>query len=284
MRGWWPCSSLQPAKPASAALPFRAAWWKSKHTANRICRAAAGTVKLAGPVETEPPFKPILEIDPHRPPTGAAYRVPGAPALDGTPDGFDLSEPLRLDAEDQYRRAEEPYVGPAQLSALACAAWDEEALYLAIEVTKPDLCFRLAGAPPLRLDNEPDDIHADGVQVYLRDGDSATTFGYLVVPEPGDAHRVRALGAGDTPGDPRGVRGSWRETESGYRITVGITWPSAFRPHFGGRIGFDLIVNEMLPGRERRAGQLVWSGGDGWVWLQGDRQAPDRFGILELVG
>jgi len=249
-----------------------------------LIEMAGGTVKLAGPVETEPAFKPILEIDPHRPPTGAAYRVAGAPALDGTPDGFDLSEPLRLDAEDQYRRAEEPYVGPAQLSALACAAWDEEALYLAIEVTKPDLCFRAAGAPPLRLDNEPDDIHADGVQVYLRDVDSATTFGYLVVPEPGDAHRVRALGAGDTPGDPRSVRASWRETETGYRITVGIKWPSAFRPHFGGRVGFDLIVNEMLPGRERRAGQLVWSGGDGWVWLQGDRQAPDRFGILELVG
>ncbi len=44
------------------------------------------------------------------------------------------------------------------------------------------------------------------------------------------------------------------------------------------------IINEMLPGRMRRAGQLVWSGGGGWVWLRGDRQDPTRFGILELVG
>jgi len=34
----------------------------------------------------------------------------------------------------------------------------------------------------------------------------------------------------------------------------------------------------------RRVGQLVWSGGGGWVWLRGDRQAPERFGLLELVG
>jgi hypothetical protein len=55
-------------------------------------------------------------------------------------------------------------------------------------------------------------------------------------------------------------------------------------PHAGGRVGFDLIVNEMLPGRMRRTGQLVWSGGNGWVWLRGDRQSPSRFGVLELVG
>jgi len=31
-------------------------------------------------------------------------------------------------------------------------------------------------------------------------------------------------------------------------------------------------------------GQLVWSGGNGWVFLRGDRQDPERFGVLELVG
>jgi hypothetical protein len=28
----------------------------------------------------------------------------------------------------------------------------------------------------------------------------------------------------------------------------------------------------------------VWSGGNGWVYLQGDRQDPDRMGVLELIG
>jgi hypothetical protein len=40
----------------------------------------------------------------------------------------------------------------------------------------------------------------------------------------------------------------------------------------------------MYADRVRRAGQLVWSGGNGWVYLQGDRQDPDRMGVLELIG
>ena len=183
----------------------------------------------------------------------------------------------------QYRRSEEPY-SPEDLSAVAYVNWDDDSLYLAVDVAKPDLVFRPAAAPPLRLDNEPDDIHADGVQLYLRDLDGAATIGYLVTPEAGDGRRVRVRGAGEPLGDPQRVRAAWQRTDSGYRLTIAVRWPESFRAHFGGRIGFDLIVNEMLPGRERRAGQLVWSGGNGWVWLQGDRQEPDRFGILELVG
>jgi hypothetical protein len=42
--------------------------------------------------------------------------------------------------------------------------------------------------------------------------------------------------------------------------------------------GFDLIVNETAPGRERRRGQLVLSGARGeFVYLQGDRHDPERF-------
>ena len=94
--------------------------------------------------------------------------------------------------------------------------------------------------------------------------------------------RVRSVS--DMPGDPAVVRGAWRRTDHGYRVTLAVSWPEGFLTHVGGRLGFDLLVNEMLPGRERRAGQLVWSGGDGWVWLRGDRQDPQRLGALELVG
>ena len=67
-------------------------------------------------------------------------------------------------------------------------------------------------------------------------------------------------------------------------VTLAVAWPGWLRPHVGGRVGFDLLVNEMLPERTRRAGQLVWSGGNGWVYLWGDRQDPERMGFLELVG
>jgi hypothetical protein len=80
------------------------------------------------------------------------------------------------------------------------------------------------------------------------------------------------------------VRGAWRRRDSGYRVTLAIAWPEWQRAHVGGQVRFDLLVNEMLPGRSRRAGQLVWSGRDGWVWLRGDRQHPEHLGVLELVG
>ena len=250
--------------------------------------APARRVRLSGARDPEPPFQPLIELDLPQPAVGAALRVDRPPALDGTGDGFDTSEPLRLELEDQYRRSEEPYSGPEDFSAIAHVGWDDEALYLAVEVTKPDLCFRAAAAPPLRLDNEPDDIHSDGVQLYLRDLEGGDVSGFLVVPEVEggrlDGGGVRVRGAGESPGAPRSVHGAWRRTEQGYRITLAVAWPEWQRAHVGGQVGFDLIINEMLPGRKRRAGQLVWSGGNGWVWLRGDRQDPARIGILELVG
>ncbi|PYP23408.1 MAG: hypothetical protein DMD55_17075, partial [Gemmatimonadetes bacterium] len=220
--------------------------------------APARRVRLSGARDPEPPFQPLIELDLPQPAVGAALRVDRPPALDGTGDGFDTSEPLRLELEDQYRRSEEPYSGPEDFSAIAHVGWDDEALYLAVEVTKPDLCFRAAAAPPLRLDNEPDDIHSDGVQLYLRDLEGGDVSGFLVVPEVEggrlDGGGVRVRGAGESPGAPRSVHGAWRRTEQGYRITLAVAWPEWQRAHVGGQVGFDLIINEMLPGRERRAG------------------------------
>ena len=153
-----------------------------------------------------------------------------------------------------------------------------------MDVTKPELCFRRADDPPLGLDNEPDDIHSDGLQFYLREPETGAMEGFLVVPEGPERGGLRVRGAGDFPGSPEAIRGAWRRTPHGYCVTLAVAWPDWQRPHVGGRVGFDLIINEMLPGRLRRAGQLVWSGGDGWVYLRGDRQDPERMGVLELVG
>lgn len=245
---------------------------------------SSGRVRLAGGREPEPPFEPLLELDKPTPATGIALRVDVPPPLDGSLDGFDASEPLRLELEDQYRRTEEPYPGPEDFSAVAYAAWDDAAVYLGVDVTKAELCFRPGNAAPLRLDNEPDDIHSDGVQVYLGDPEGGDAVGYLVVPDSTSAGSVRVRGAGEFPGKPGDVRGGWRRTERGYCVTLGIAWPEWQRAHVGGQVRFDLLVNEMIAGRERRSGQLVWSGGNGWVWLRGDRQEAERFGVLELVG
>ena len=254
-------------------------------------REGQGAVTLRGQREATLPFAPLLEIDLPTPVTAPAFHIGGPPPVDGTLEGFDLSEPLELGLEDQYRRSEDAYPGPDDFSALAYAAWDESALYLAVVVTKPDFVPRPAHAAPLRLDNEPDEIHSDGLQVYVAPArrpssdDAVAPVGYLIVPNE-DGHSIRAITTSDTRdhGNHAAVRGGWRRTDTGYCMTVAIPWPAGVHPHAGARVSFDLIINEMLPGRLRRVGQLVWSGGGGWVWLRGDRQDPARFGVLELVG
>ena len=244
-----------------------------------------GRVTLAAMTAAAPPFDRLLDLEPPTRPVAAALRVDAPPALDGTLAGFDPSEPLRLELEDQYRRSEEPYSGPEDFSARCYANWDDDAIYLAVEVVKQDPCFRASTAPPLLLDNEPDDIHSDGLQVYLAalDGTAEPVTGFVIVPEGGGRGcRVRTVGG--AVGDAGTVRGGWRRTAEGYVVTLAIPWPEGLVTPVGGQVGFDLIVNEMLPGRERRVGQLVWSGGNGWVWLRGDRHDPERFGVLELVG
>jgi hypothetical protein len=235
---------------------------------------------LGGAREFTPPFEPLLELEGPTRAVAAALRTGAPPPLDGTLEGFDLSEPLHLGLEDQYRRSEDAYPGPDELSAVAYTAWDDAALYVAAQVAKPDLCLRPGDAPSLRFDNEPDDINSDGLQIYI--ADEGGHVGFLIVPDK-TGTGVRAAATTDSAGNAQGVEGGWRQTENGYCVTVKLPWPAGARPHVGGRVGFDLIINEMLPGRERRAGQLVWSGGNGWVWLRGDRQDPSRFGVLELV-
>jgi hypothetical protein len=239
-----------------------------------------GVTKLAG--LRRPPATTAPLIDVNRPvrASGTALYVRAAPALDGSLDGFDASEPMTLDYDDQYRRSEEPYHGPEEFSATVLANWNEDAVYLGVDVVKAEVLVRPDGAPPLRLDNEPDDIHADGLQVYLRPEADGPVYGFLVVPSD-DAGGIRVSTTSGGAGSPDMVTGSWQNTGTGYSRTIRVALP-AWSPRGGDVLAFDLLVNEMHPDRQRRAGQLVWSGGGGWVYLRGDRQHPESLGRLEL--
>jgi hypothetical protein len=227
-----------------------------------------------------PRARPLIDRDRPIPATGLALGVTDPPPLDGTMAGFDFSAPLELDHEDQYRRSEEPYGGPEEFSATAAVGWDADMLYIAVEVRKPELLLRDAESPALRLDNEPDDIHADGIQVYVRPAPGGPVYGFLIVPSGSDGS-VRVRGAGGTAGEAGMVRGTWQPTDDGYTISIGFALPE-WGPRPGQEIGFDLMINRIEPERERRSGQLVWSGGGGWIYLRGDRQDPGALGVLEL--
>ncbi len=231
------------------------------------------TTKLRGVRRATETPRPL--VDRNRP-----ERARGV-ALFGDADTVEQVEPLVLDYEDQYRRSEKPYPGPEEFSATAAAAWSEGQLHLLIDVRTPDPLFRPGDATALRLDNEQDDIHSDGIQIYIRPGDAGPVYGFLVVPDT-TGNAVRVSGAGGTSGTPEMVRGSWQRKDEGYAVALTVSIPD-WEPHQGEEVGFDLLVNRMEPGRVRRAGQLVWSGGGGWVYLRGDRQDPASFGVLELA-
>jgi hypothetical protein len=242
--------------------------------AGLVVEDGAARIALGGLRPPPRKHKPLLEQKTGPEAEAIAPHIMNPPALDGTLDGFDPSEPLTLDTELQYRRSEEPY-DSERFSAQAWVNRDEQAVYVAVEVRKPELLLRAADAPPLDLDNEPEDINSDGLQLYLSHED--VTLGFLVAPVPGAGLHIRALT--DQAG---AVRGAWSPTDDGYLLTMAIESPELGALPAGTRIAFDLLVNEMRPERQRRAGQLVWSGAGGWVYLRGDRHDISRWGSLEL--
>jgi Heparinase II/III-like protein len=214
------------------------------------------------------PFRaPATPIEPVEPQT---IVVPRLESLQDRPG--DLAHDARANrvtlGASHYRRSEQSWdeAGrPAATLAFAATATD---FHIDISVEK-ELRARFPAQSTNPLDNEHPDINVDGVQLYL-DGDS-----WILIPEP-DAPNVRVTarhvaGSRDAPS----LRAKWTPTSSGYgmRVTVPLGELTAREPLLG-----DVIVNETLPERERRRGQLVLSGARGeWVYLRGDRQESSRF-------
>jgi hypothetical protein len=156
-----------------------------------------------------------------------------------------------------------------------------------VTVTKPDVVLGDPRAEPLRLDNEPDDIHLDGIQVYYRLG-RGPARAFLLRPS-GDGGLIdrpipmAEMGSVGVGGSPPSLDGGSVVSESGYCLTVALPCPELRRRPEPPQLEFDLVVNEARPGRVRRAGQLAWGGGHGWVYLRGDRRPESEWGRLALV-
>ena len=175
---------------------------------------------------------------------------------------------------DHYRRSEEPYDSSRFGARVAVSARGRH-LELEVAVRQPDVLFRRASDPDPRLDNEPPDIHSGGLQCYV--GLNGWE-GYLLVPDP-DSSSVRVHPVAGTAADAARVTAGWARTPDGYTMTVRV---DLRRDAGKSRIPFNVVVNQMFPGRQRRAGQLVLSGGGGWVYLRGDREPPETAAVLEV--
>ncbi|MHB1327362.1 MAG: heparinase II/III domain-containing protein [Gemmatimonadales bacterium] len=238
-----------------------------------------GGITLGGTISVPPVAKPLMAPRPLRA-EGYVIQVDAAPALDGTLEGFETSAPLEMGDEGHYFRSEEPYQDPGQFSATAYLNTDLRQLYLAVVVTKPDFLVRGIDAPPLDLDNEQDDIHSDGIQVYYRTS-GGEAHAYLIRPTEEGAIIARPI-----PGNAAELvtlQGSSMRTDDGYVITVALPCEGLNAAPDRSTMTFDVCVNELREDRVRRAGQLAWGGGGGWIYLRGDRRAEASWGLLSLA-
>ena len=174
-----------------------------------------------------------------------------------------------------YRRSEEPY-DAGQFRATVQVSLSGRSVRAEVRVWKPEMIFRRAAEPDPRLDNETPDIHSDGVQFYVGAG---VWEGYVLIPDP-DSSAVRARPVAGTPADPARVTATWEPRRDGYIMRIQVDVGRDLRR--GDRVPFNLVVNQMTPGRQRRAGQLAFSGGGGWVYLRGDRESPESAVVLDV--
>ena len=116
-------------------------------------------------------------------------------------------------------------------------------------------------------DNEHADTMGAGVQLYLTT--DAGRGAWVLAPDAGGRVRTRAItGWTDLHEAPTA---QWTRSDQGYSVACRV--PVA--P--GKRFGLDVLINDAVPGRERRRGQLVLSGAQGeFVYLRGDRHDEER--------
>jgi hypothetical protein len=178
--------------------------------------------------------------------------------------------------EHQYRRSEQPYGAAGTFTARVAVFAVDSRMCFAADVTKESLALRDTSVPDPRLDNEAADIHADGVQCYV---DAEAWAGYVAVPDP-HSGQVGVRAVAGTAAEAARCTGRWARTKAGYAVvvTVDVAQPLCA----GDRLPVNLVVNEMYPERERRAGQLALAGGGGWVYLRGDRESPAAVVIAEV--
>ena len=195
---------------------------------------------------------------------------------DADPFAADLPTAVWILGEGQYRRSELPHADRGGTRAEVSVAAQGDALWVRVRVVKPGVVVRSPLAPDPALDNEVADIHSDGVQAYVG---RAHWMGVIALPDFASG-AVRHAGVAGTASFPGPVTGTSRRTDAGYEMRLRL--PTGHPWRHGDRVRFTVTVNEMVPGRERRSGQLAMAGG-GWVWLRGDRESPDEAVEAEIA-
>jgi hypothetical protein len=179
--------------------------------------------------------------------------------------------------EPNYRRSEQSWSeAGCPTATVKVTTTPRDTLVINVDVSQVHRCFVAIDAEN-PLDNEPAAINGAGVQLYVVAGERKG--GWLLVPDAGSPD----VGVLAIEGWQKGltVSARWRPMESGYALVAELALPAGTI-----EAALDVIVSETAPGRERRRGQLVLSGGRReFVYLRGDRHDVARllrFSILQF--
>ncbi|HYW32869.1 MAG TPA: heparinase II/III family protein, partial [Gemmatimonas sp.] len=199
---------------------------------------------------------------------------------------IDDAFPIPLGAA-HYRGTEQSWKEAGEPTAMLQITRNETHLVMDVTALTGPVVVPVAdasGALVNPLDNERADVNADGLQWYIgRPGAGSWSAAGLVVPAGAsdgtpDAPRAHAL----VPGGDERPDAKWVATDDGWAMR--LCWPLDMLPvDVDGCIALDVIVNERPAERERRRGQLVLSGGDGFAYLRGDRHDANRAVVVGVT-
>ena len=192
----------------------------------------------------------------------------------GTPAVFELGE-------NNYARSDETWDEAGRPHARATLDVERDELLIGVRMFAHDLVLVPANALN-PFDNEPADINGHGVQLYLRTVDESGAW--MIVPEA-DASRARVRPIAGWGALPLGGVTCAR-ADDGFSLQIRVALPAlaASGKHDEYPFMLDLIVNETVPGRDRRRGQLVLSGARGeFIYLKGDRHDASRMQLFSVA-
>ena len=198
---------------------------------------------------------------------GTILQAAKAPVIDGKVDDiWNAAKPYKI-ANVLY----EPPKSSKDLSADYRAMWDENNLYLLVEVTD-DI---------LKHDTSPEDWYdSDSVEVYIdaTDGKSAqygpTDFQYGFIWDKTSPQMLEGKHS-----RTNGVQYALVTTDTGYRVEIKFPWSTlGTKPSAGAKIGLDVQVNDN-DAEGKRKSKIAWHATEDNAW-----ETPQAFGNAELAG
>lgn len=229
---------------------------------NQVLGPATQIAQITKQAKTEATVKHLRQESP-------ATIIPTASALviDGKVDDiWNAAKPYKI-ANALY----DPPTSATDLSANYRTMWDENNLYLLVDVTDD----------VLKHDTSPEDWYdSDSVEVYIDATDSKsaeygeTDFQYgfnwdKTSPQMLEGKHSRT----------NGVQYALVTTDTGYRLEIKFPWSTlGTKPSVGAKIGLDVMVNDNDADGKRKS-KIAWHAREDNAW-----ENPRAFGNAELAG